>query len=450
MWLFLLACSGSADDDSPPTTVGDDSGTDVSGTDDSGKPGTDDSGPTDTGTEPSSSLCTPLPAPKGTVVDVRPSQADELAAMVSSAEPGTTLLLAAGTYDMAGIYLWIDTDGVTLRGATGDPTDVVLDAQYKGGEVVTVAASDVTIADLTIQRAWTHPIHVTGGADGDIDGTVIHNVHLLDPGQQALKINPTTSGHYADDGVVSCSVMRLSDEGRGHIRDSCYTGGIDAHGTRGWHIHDNLIEGFWCSDGLSEHGIHMWRGNRDTILERNVIVDSARGIGLGLVDCCNGEGRTFDDDPCPSAGDAYVDDWGGIVRNNVVWAGDDDLFASSSGFDSGISLAAACNATVVHNTVASTAAPTASSIEWRFDVTLADIAGNLMSHNLWDRGGTANLSDNLDKASLDLLVDPQGLDFHLADDANAAIDQGTSGWVTDDIDGEPRDTTPDLGADERP
>jgi len=144
----------------------------------------------------------------------------------------------------------------------------------------------------------------------------------------------------------------------------CYTGGIDAHQARGWRIHDNLIEGFWCPEGLSEHGIHLWRGCRDGVVARNVLRSNARGIGFGIA--TGGGGRAYFDDPCPQAS-GCVGHHGGIIRNNVVYSGDADLFESDGGFDCGICLWNAWGARVLHNAVASMRAPF-PSIEYRFPI----------------------------------------------------------------------------------
>jgi hypothetical protein len=281
--------------------------------------------------------------------------------------------------------------------------------------------------------------------------TVIYNVHIIDPGQQAIKINPAATAFYPDDGVIACSHIELTDAGRPHIRDNCYTGGVDAHQAWGWVIRDNVIEGFWCPNGLSEHGIHMWRGCRDTLVERNVLRDNARGIGFGLV--TGGDGRTYHDIPCPAAEGGYVDHYDGVIRNNFVFASRGELFSSSSGFDCGICLWQACGAQVVHNTVASTQTPAASSIEWRFDHTDVDVVNNLVTYRLWNRGGIARLSGNLDYQPLSLFVDGPAGDLHLAPTATNAIDHGAAvmaGLCDDDMDGELRPIGParDVGADE--
>jgi hypothetical protein len=397
----------------------------------------------------SEGACPPLPPPTGNVVNV--SSVAELENAVNGATPGTTILVGDGTYHLNGVYLRFDVPDVTLRSAGGNRQAVVLDGNYITTEIIQVVASDVTIADLTLREAYYHPIHVMTTGGGDTLNTLIYNVHILDPGEQAIKINPAVAGYYPDDGLIACSHIELTDAGRPHIRNDCYTGGVDAHQARGWVIRDNVIEGFWCDSGLSEHGIHMWRGCRDTLVERNMLRDNARGIGFGLAE--SDSGRTYPDNPCPGADGGYVDHYGGIIRNNFVFARRSELFSSVSGFDCGICLWQACGAQVLHNTVASTQDPAASSIEWRFDHTDVDIVNNLASYRLWDRGGTARLSGNLEYQPLSLFVDGAGGDLHLASTATTAIDQALSvgaGLCEDDIDGDARPigSAPDIGADE--
>ncbi len=390
--------------------------------------------------------CVPLPAPSGSIVTV--DTVGELETAVNTATPNTTILIADGVYQLDGVYLRLATPNVTLRAASGNREAVILDGNYVTTEIIQVVASNVTVADITLREAFYHPIHVMTTDAGDTLNTLIYNVHIIDPGEQAIKINPAVDGTYPDDGVVACSHLELTDAGRPFIRNNCYTGGIDAHQAEGWVIRDNLIEGFWCAEGLSEHGIHLWRGCRDTVVERNVLRDNARGIGFGLAE--SGDGRTYSDNPCPSASGGYVDHFGGIIRNNFVFASDGGLFASDSGFDCGICLWQACGAHIFNNTVVSTQAPF-SSIEWRFDNTDIELRNNLVSHNLRDRGGTAVLSHNLQNAPLSLFVDGANGNLHLLSTASAAIDQAmVLAEVTDDVDGQPRPfgPAPDLGADE--
>lgn len=392
-------------------------------------------------------LCEPLAPATGTIVNV--STVGELQNAVNNASPNSTILIADGIYNLNGVYLRIDQPNLTLRSASGNREGVILDGNYQTTEIIQIVRSDVTIADLTLREAYYHPIHVMStDAGGDVLDTLIYNVHIIDPGEQAIKINKAGDGVYADDGEIACSHIELTDIGRPFIRNNCYTGGIDAHQARNWHIRDNLIEGFWCDSGLSEHAVHFWRGSRDTLVERNNLVDNARGVGFGLT--TSGSGRTYSDDVCPAAGEGYVDHFGGTVQNNFISADDNDLFRSQFGFDCGICFWNACGAKAQHNTVASTQAPF-SSIEWRFDHTEAEIQNNLVTHQLRDRGGQATVSGNLVNQPLSIFVDVAAGDLHLNSSATGAIDQASViAGVMDDFDGHSRlnGSAPDVGADE--
>lgn len=392
--------------------------------------------------------CAPLPPPSGTIVNV--STVSQLENAVNSAVAGTTIRIADGTYNLNGVYLRIDTPNVTLRSASGQREAVILDGNYQTTEIIQVVASNVVIADLTLREAYYHPIHVMSGDAAHALNTLIYNVHIVDPGEQAIKINPAAAGYYTDNGTIACSHIALTDAGRPHIRNNCYTGGIDAHQARGWIIRDNLIEGFWCSSGLSEHGIHLWRGCRDTIVERNILRNNARGIGFGLT--TDPGGRTYSDNPCPAA-TGYVDDYGGVIRNNFVSANSSGLFASEYGFDCGICVWNSCNARILHNTVYTTdPTHTFSSIEWRFPNTTATLTNNLVNDTMRERDGAhGTQSNNLTTAQASWFVNAATGDLHLLATASAAIDEVTApAEVSDDIDGDPRPigSASDIGADE--
>ncbi|MEE4273124.1 MAG: right-handed parallel beta-helix repeat-containing protein [Thermoanaerobaculales bacterium] len=376
--------------------------------------------------------CDPLPPPAGPVIEKHPADADGLRAAVAGAATGTTIVLHDGTYDMSGgdalHRLVFSTPGVTLRSASGDREAVVLDAGYGTNELLSIQASDVTIADITLERASDHPIHISGPGV-PISGVLIHNVHIIDPGEQAVKVNSIGEGT-VDHSTLQCSHIELTDAGRPHV-SNCYTGGLDAHEATGWLVRRNRIEGFWCDVGLSEHGIHMWRLCEDTVVEENLVIDCARGIGFGL----------------GSGDDGHL---GGVIRNNFVAAGDPDLFASQFGFDSGIVLWGAEGARVYHNSVASTEAPF-SSIEWRYIATSVTLVNNLVSDRILDRGGIGHLTTNTEYAPLSLFVDVAAGDLHLVEPSSDPVGAGTvlsPGSADADFDGQPRDDAPDIGADE--
>lgn len=408
----------------------------------------------DSGSPPQSG-CPPLPV-TGTAIDLDP--ASDIVNAVRNATPGDTFLLADGTYPLGGQILQLLADGVTLRGKSGDRETVILDGEQSSssGEVIAVTGSDVTIAHLTVANAYTHAIHVQTTDAKDTLRTLIYDVHVKDALEQAIKINLNAAEtHYPDQGVIACSHIELTNTGRPSVRNNCYTGGIDAHGAQGWTIRDNVIEGFYCASGLSEHGVHFWTGSRDTVVERNRIGNCARGVGFGLGETTASSTdtwRTYADNPCGSA--SPVGHYGGIIRNNFVFANDPALFSSASGFDSGIAFEQACGSAAIHNTIYGTTTPLSSAIEWRFASTSITATNNLANAAFEDRGSgaIANASGNIDTAAPTDFVDAARGDLHLSSSPSGIIGAGVSvagGTCDDDIDGEVRPSARDVGADQR-
>ena len=187
------------------------------------------------------------------------------------------------------------------------------------------------------------------------------------------------------------------------------------------------------------------------MIERNQIVNCARGIGLGMANSSAGNDRFGDDLDCPEG--EYIDDYKGMVRNNFVFADDPALFASNSGFDNGISVWSACQAEVYHNTIWSTQEPFAS-IEYRFKGTTVTVVNNIVSDNIKDRGVSSFVREgNIERADAALLVDGDGGDLHLNPSATGAVNMGVTSVASKvllDVDGDTRDAQPDVGADEVP
>ncbi len=388
--------------------------------------------------------CGPLPAASGVVVEVTPSQAGSLQSILDAARPGDTIQLSDGLYSLSQT-LRLRVPRITLRSKSGNRLGVVLDGRYATGDVLLLAQSDITIADLTLTRSYEHLVHVVPEG-GSSSGTLLHNLRGVDGGEQFVKVNPQ-GPLYADNGVIRCSSLEMTDEGRTYVRNNCYTGGIDIHQARGWQIYANLFSGFWCGSGVSEHAIHVWTGSRDTLVDRNVIINSARGIGFGLGLAVSG--RSYSDSPCGGA--ANIGHFGGAITNNFVVANDARLFASGAGFDTGIGLEQSCETAVLHNTIVSTVPPRSSSIEWRFPNTAVTVANNLVTHNLLARDGArATLIGNVTTAPLSLFVDVSSGNLHLLPNATAAIDKAAplATPLPVDIDAEMRGVAADVGADE--
>ncbi len=343
-----------------------------------------------------------------------------------------TILVADGTYLLNGQYLRIAVSGVTVRSQSGRRERVILDGNYQTTEIFQIVASNTTIADLTLKRALDHPVHVMGGGSGDVVNTLIKNVHIIDPGEQAIKINP--SGAFAaHSGTIQGSLIELTDTGRTFVENDtsngypCYTGGIDAHGAEGWTVRDNEIRGFWCSTGLSEHGVHFWSDSSDTLVERNLIVDCDRGIGFGL----------------GSSGHS-----GGIIRNNMIFHGVGHRYG-----DVGISLESAAGARVYNNTIFQEH-DYQNAIEYRFTASRnLTIVNNLTNRAIVSRdgGSTTLLTANVTTAVGSWFVDPASGNLHLQGERSGVTGAGSAiAGLTDDYDNQtrPPGTGIDIGADQ--
>jgi hypothetical protein len=356
----------------------------------------------------------------------------QLVSAVNNTQSGgdRIILVADGTYLLNGNYLRLAVNDITVRSQSGKRENVILDGNYQTTEIFQVVASGATIADLTLKRAYDHPIHVMA-ASTDVENTLISNMHIIDPGQQAIKINPDAGRtHFVNNGRITGSLIELTDNGRAKVWErngSCYTGGVDAHQAEGWIIEDNEIRGFWCAAGLSEHGVHFWSDSSNTLVQRNLIIDCDRGIGFGL----------------GSSGHS-----GGIIRNNMIHHGEDHGMS-----DVGIGLESASDAQVYNNTIFHEHGYP-NGIEYRFAASNnLTIVNNLTNRSISSRnGGTATLiSNNLNNAAADWFLDAPNGDLHLGSERSGVTDAAlaVSGLIDDfDKQSRPQGAGFDIGADE--
>lgn len=365
-------------------------------------------------------FCPALPQPTGNTVTV--NTVSGLKNQMSNAPSGTTILLEDGTYTLNGAYLVFGNPGITVRSKSGNRDAVIIDANYQGEETFPISKSDITLADMTIKRAYYHGAHVVSGGNN----VLLYNLKIIDSREQFVKVNSSDGSSFVDNGELACSYFEMSDQGRLTTEQtgtggSCYTGGIDGHEARNWVVRDNTMQDIYCKNGgLSEHAIHMWDNSSGTIVERNFLINNARGIGFGL----------------GSWGHS-----GGVIKNNVIHV-DPEV---QPYYDTGISLETADGAEVYHNTVVSK--PTFSSMDYRFGATRAKIKNNFF-YNITQRGGgQAELSNNINQPPTSYFANVNNVDYHLTTSATTAIDQGVSiSGIIKDLDGNQRDAHPDIGA----
>jgi hypothetical protein len=407
-------------------------------------------GPVDTDVDPLTPLgdpCPPLGPPDGTIVEVTPDQASELQSILAGVEPGTTVLLQSGTYSMTD-GLWLETPNVTIRSATGNPEDVVLDGGGKPEAMFAPRAANIMIAELTVHQAKEHAVHLSGTSTDPAPGFIGYRLIMTDNGGTAFKVNPSEAGQPADDGLLACSHISVSDQARQQFGAECTNiAGFVGIASYGWHVRDNLIEQIWCPTDFAGGAIRFIESSADPLVERNVIRDCVIGITFGVYEDATPR-REYDGERCDGG---FYDHYGGRIINNMVTATGTGIAASERGLDSGIGLWQVCGSKVFHNTVVS-AISTFTSIEYRFSRTRATVVNNVVSHDIVDRDDAGvPVAGNLQQVELSNFVDPLGGDVHLVP-GSVAVDAGImlgDDAVPHDIDGDPRGSgIPDAGADE--
>jgi len=366
-----------------------------------------------------SDFCPPLALADGPTVTV--STVAELQTAVRAAAMGETILITAGTYDLQEA-LWVMVPGVTVRGATGDRNDVILDGggmlTWRNTHVIAINADNVTIADLTIRNGDQHGVSVQGS-----DRSILYNLSIVDTGYQLVKVNPVGDG--SEDGLLACSRLAYTT-----TSPENYTNGISAHNAHGWIVRDNAWYRIRTPGNVPAPTILFWSGSSGTLVERNILIDCYQGIAFG--------NASDDDRPSHS---------GGVVRNNMIYA--------SLLHDSMVEMVHATSWLVAYNTVIGMN-PTGGlswGMEARFDDTSGTFAYNLTNMNIWsDRdGANAATTGNVTTAQSSWFVDAAQADLHLLSSATGAIDRAMPlPQVSADIDGDPRPDTsaPDVGADE--
>ena len=360
-------------------------------------------------------------------IPVRPNQ--DLYKILSQARPGTTVLLEDGVYRLGGALQVVAPD-IVLRGRSGDRSRVILTGQSMTENRVlvgiSVEAPRFTLADLTVARVGHHGIQIRG--ELETPKTTLHNIRVIDTGQQLVKISTLNNGHRADHGLVACSRFEYSDHA-----PSDYTNGVDIHAGTGWVVRDNVflnVRGPESGNWKAGPTILIWNDSRDSIVERNFVVNCYRGIALGL-----------------SPRDASAPDHGGgTIRNNVIcnlnpW-GDEPIEVNS------------CPGVVIeHNTVfLDPHLPWAISI--RFPSSSALVRNNLSNRPIVKRDGAqATLEGNILNAQADWFVDPSRSNLRLTRANIPPVDAGVPvNDLEQDLDLHPRTQgrAPDAGAFEFP
>jgi len=281
--------------------------------------------------------------------------AEELSRAIGSIKPNTTVLLKPGRYKLPRT-MGIEKDNITIRGMSNDCSSVELvgagmeNANHKGVENgFWIGGKNITIANMTISEVYLHAIQV----DGNAQAPRIHNVRMINTGQQFVKVNPLNYGVGADNGTVEYSIMQYTDTPPMTSHNGAgtgYTNGVDIHA--GKHHTPNNADHLWNA------AVIAWNGARDTVTQNNQFIDVDRAIAYGL------------DQKSP-------DHVGGIIRNNTITMSP-GLYTTARRYkaDAPIVVWDSPLTKVLHNTIL-TNGNMPFSIELRFDQSGIEVANNL-------------------------------------------------------------------------
>jgi hypothetical protein len=340
-----------------------------------------------------------------------------------------TILLRDGTYTLTATQ-YINAPYVTVASVSGNRDSVIIQGDAMSDSAVVksifrVAADYFTVRNITMRRVGWHIIQVAGEVDADY--TVISNCVFRDAYEQLLKVSwestsPSISG---DNGLLENCLFEYT----AGIGPQYYIGGIDAHGSKNWIIRGNTFKNIISpSTTVAEHAIHVWDPpSSNTLIEKNLIINCDRGIGLGLGD----RGSS-----------------GGIIRNNIIY----HAAGNGSYADVGIGIETCPDVQIYNNTIYFENSYS-NAIEYRFSATTnLSIRNNLTNKTILARdGASATLSNNVTNAAGSMFVNVSSANLHLASAVRGVADSGVAvSGLVDDFDGESRPSGAgiDIGADE--
>ncbi len=366
--------------------------------------------------------CEPLDTIVGQTTTVSSvSELESAINTINSSGGNRTVLLEDGDY-MLNNTLGIKGDNVVIRSVSGNRTGVTIEGEGMDGDiehVFLIQASNVTIADISLGEVANHGIQIQG--ENGANNLLVHNVRIFNTNEQMLKGSYGNSTG-SDNGIVECSLFEYTET----FGPQFYIGGIDVHNGKDWIVRKNTFKNIRSPDAdVAEHAVHFWSNSENPTIEKNIIINCDRGIGLGL----NSSRCT-----------------GGTIRNNMIYANNQGLRS-----DVGIALESANNIRVYNNTIYFDHGY-GNAIEYRFaDSFDNEIINNLTNKAITSRnGGTATVRNNNISAVSSWFVDTASGNLHLDTDNASIVDAGEGlSSVSDDIDCESRsDNGIDIGADE--
>ena len=356
-----------------------------------------------------------LAAPSGPVLRVATDAA--LQSAISRLTPYTTILIEPGQYRLSQTLLLANADHITLRGATANPTDVVLTGAGDQGSPeagapsgLEIAAPNVTIANLTMTGFRDTAIAVSEGAVAPRLSNVVvgDSAHLLRVESSALGA--------PGQGIIERSRFVASD-------GALVLDGIAIGGGKGWVVRGNRFQGIRPREPNAAT-VRVDGNATAVVIESNLFLGCLREIAIGTE---GGSGAAA------------------IVRNNVI---------VRSGMDDAGDLSAPIQVTgdlptvIVQNTILTRGAADAAVSTGGSD-TPAAIANNLTDAPIGLTGSRrATTSHNDSAATADMFVNPAVGDLHLSSAGRQRVPRVPRlSQAPTDVDGDVRPAWVEPGAD---
>jgi len=376
-----------------------------------------------------------LPPPQGQMIRV--TNVDELFAAAARVKPGGTILIAGGHYWMPRT-LQVRTDGVTLRGESGQRERVVLDGgRSQHGELLAwFNCSGVTVADLTIQNIRHNGFKIN--SDFNVQRVTVHNCVLHNIWQRGVKGVKVPLDQRERMCPKDCRIQycvfyndrpkRFDDDPADTAQNfgGNYVGGIDVMYAKGWVISDNVFVGIQGRTRGARGAVFLWHETEDCVVERNIIIDCDTGIALGN---------------SHKPAEVPVHATRCVVRNNFITRAPENGIVADYTRD--------CR--ILHNTIHDPANRLGRLIRLVHDNDGLLVANNLLSGPPVRNESTSritlrqNVAQNLTVSFADVAAG----NLHLKSPVPEVVDQASPvDGVLEDIDRQLRRSPPNIGADE--